>query len=75
MTFLTNVMFSRIDKFDGSIFERLYIGRGVIFGMLIGLHIWGTYIRGGGRGAHIQEGLLTGFYGTSFYKQHFCKKH
>ena len=50
-------MFRRLDKFDGPIFgggggaERgleAYIPRGgLIFGMLIGLHICGAYIRGG----------------------------
>ena len=45
-------MFRRLDKFDGHIFGEegdVYTGGGgVIFGMLIGLHIWGAYIRGGG---------------------------
>ena len=52
MTFFINLWFSRLDKFDGPIFERVHIreggGGGAIFGMLIGLHIWeGAYIRGG----------------------------
>ena len=51
-------MFRRLDKFDGPIFggggggrregwRYIYQGGGVIFGMLIGLHICGAYIRGG----------------------------
>ena len=41
MTFLINLMFSGLEKFDGPIFEVVYIwrGGGVIFGVLIGLHI------------------------------------
>ena len=42
-------MFSRLDKFDGPIIEEAYIqgaGGGLIFGKLIGLHIWVTYIPG-----------------------------
>ena len=61
MTFLVNMMFRRLDKFDGPIFGGWLEGAGVriygglIFGMLIGLHVWGhIYIRGG---------VLTGFYG------------
>ena len=48
MTFLVNLMFSRLDKFDGPIIEEAYIqgGGGLIFGKLIGLHIWVTYIPG-----------------------------
>ena len=34
-------------------------GGGGIFGMLIGLHIWGAYIWG----AYIRGSVLTGFYG------------
>ena len=37
-------MFRRLDKFDGG---PVFGGRGFIFGMLIGLHIWGGYIQGG----------------------------
>ena len=44
MTILINLMFRRLDKFDGG---PLFGGRGFIFGMLIGLHIWGGYIQGG----------------------------
>ena len=42
-------MFSRLNKFDGPISEGAYIqgGRGFIFGILIGLHIWVVHIRGG----------------------------
>ena len=44
MKFLLNMMFGRLDKFDWLIFEGAYIwgvglGGGLIFGMLIGLHI------------------------------------
>ena len=42
-------MFRRLDKFDGPIFGgrgAAYVRGGLIFGMLIGLHIWGAYIRG-----------------------------
>ena len=49
MTFLVNFMFSRIEKFDESIFGKAYIrgmgkgggGRALIFGMLAVLNIWG----------------------------------
>ena len=43
--FLVNLMFSRLDKFDKPFFcvcVRIY--GGLNFGMLIGLHVWGTYI-------------------------------
>ena len=59
MTFFVNLMFRRLDKFDGPIFGGdggggAYIrGVGLLFGVLIGLHTWGAYIRGGG-------GLYTG---------------
>ena len=47
--FLINMMFSRLNKLDGPIFEGVYIrgdgGGGLIFGMLIGLDIWEAYIR------------------------------
>ena len=52
-----NLMFSRLDKFDGPIFEEVYI---------CGVYIWdvnwvtnfgGVYLRG------FMEGILTGFYG------------
>ena len=36
--------------------EDVYTG-GLIFGMLIGLHIWGAYIRGGGL---INGGCING---------------
>ena len=39
---------------------HVYTG-GLIFGMLIALHIWGAYIRGGG--GLYTGGVLTGFYG------------
>ena len=59
MTFLVNLMFRRLDNFDGSIFGNagmsVYAGGfifgngciygGLIFGMLIRLHICGAYIR------------------------------
>ena len=51
MTFLVNLMFGRIDKFDGPIFGgRAYMRGGeLIFEMLIGLHIWGANVIYGGR--------------------------
>ena len=61
VTFLVNLMFCRLDKLDGPIFEKggVHTG-GLIFGMLTGLHTWGVYIREGlymgGRG------VLTAFY-------------
>ena len=61
MTFLVNLMFSRLDKFDGPILGWVVGGvyrGGLIFGMLIDLDIWWTYIRGGGtyiRGAHLRD--------------------
>ena len=60
MTFLVNLTFCRLDKFDGPIFRGggggwvTYIrGKWLIFGMLIGLHIWG---------ANIQRVYLQGAY-------------
>ena len=58
MTFLINLMFSRLEKFDGPIFEVVYIwqgGGGGIFGVLIGLDIWGG-------GVYICKGLYMGVY-------------
>ena len=60
MTFLVvNLMFSRLDKFDEPIFWEKGggvftgdVGRELMFGMLIGLHIWEE--------AYIREGLYTG---------------
>ena len=57
VTFLVNLMFRRLDKFDGPIFgwgwgwRRGRICGGCIFGMFIGLHIWGRIFRG----AYIRE--------------------
>ena len=51
-------MFRRLDKVDGPIFGGHIYGD-LIFGMLIGLHIWGAYIR---VGLHT-GGILTGFCG------------
>ena len=63
MTFLIKLMFRRLDKLDRPIFEGAYILRvgvgGFLFGMLIGLHIWGAYSGGGLK----TEGVLTKFYG------------
>ena len=54
MTFLVNLMLRRFDKFYGLIFAYIFfLGGGLIFGILIGLHI---FFWGGG-------GVLTGFYG------------
>ena len=50
MAFLIKLMFSRLDKFDGPIFEVVYIrgGGGLRLRMVIRLHIWRwVYIRGG----------------------------
>ena len=73
MEYLVNLMFCNLDKFGGSMFEvgEVRGGRvdkntgGLIFRMLIGLHIC---IFGG-------EGLcnrvvLTGFYGITIFKMH-----
>ena len=61
-------MFRRLDKFDRPIIGRggTYIRRGwgIKFGMLIGLHIWGAYIREGGLNA---GGILTGFYAFIYF--------
>ena len=50
MTFLANLMFCRLDNFDGPIFgsggKGGYMG-GLMFGMLIRLRICGAHIRGG----------------------------
>ena len=40
---LTNLM---------GLYSRECVCRGLIFGMLIGLHIWGAYIRERGQGAY-----------------------
>ena len=41
-------MFHRLDKFDGPIFGGMggVYTEGLIFGMLIGLHVWGAYTKG-----------------------------
>ena len=61
-------MFRRLDKFDEPIFGGegsggAYIQGGLIFGILIGLHIWGAYILGG-RGVIYRGkgGVLRVFY-------------
>ena len=54
MAFLVNLVFRRLDKFDGPTFGGRMYG-GLVFGMLLGLHICGAYMRG--------EGVLMGFYG------------
>ena len=49
MTFLVNLIFRRLDSFDEPLFEGAgwtYI-RGLIFEVLIRLHICGVHIRGG----------------------------
>ena len=51
MTFLVNLVFHRVDSFEGPIFGRAYIQE-FKFEMLIGLHICWAYIRG--------EGLIYG---------------
>ena len=61
MTFLVNLMFRRLGKSDGpicggegSLGEGIYIGGGgLIFGMLIVLHIWGCLSGGLIYGGHI----------------------
>ena len=66
-------MFCNLDKFDGSMFEvgEVSCGRvdkntgGLIFRMLIGLHI---YIFGGE--GLCKGGVLTGFYGITIVKIH-----
>ena len=58
VTFLVNLMFSRLNKLNGLIF-RGDVYKGAYIRDVIGLHIWGAYILG----AYIQEGVLTGFYG------------
>ena len=59
VTFLVNLMFRRLDKFDGPIFGGGW-GCGHIYG---GAYIWDanwfTYLRGVYSG-----GVLTGFYGV-----------
>ena len=56
--FLVNLMFCRLGKFDGPIFRerggKRDIYGGLVFGMSIGLHIWGRGVYSGG--------ILTGFY-------------
>ena len=46
------------------------VGGGLIFGMLIGLHIWGAYIRGGvgggGGGGRLHTGDINGILGMLF---------
>ena len=74
MTFLVNLMFRRLDKFDGFVFgvcgclwqgeggggdEGIYggYGGGLVFRILIGVHILGRGL--------IYGGVLTAFYGIS----------
>ena len=46
MTFLIKLMFRRVDKFEGRGGASIQVG--LIFGMLIGLHVWGRAFGGGG---------------------------
>ena len=52
MTFLVNLMFRRLDKFDGPIFRGSYIRRGEAYIQDINWvsHLWGTFFWGGGGG-------------------------
>ena len=57
-----------LDKFDGPIFgvRGRYMRGQAYGGMLIGLHIWRTYIRGGEECGVCAGGILMGFYGAQF---------
>ena len=74
VTFLVNLILSRLEKFDLSMlgwggggegrggWERVRIyGVGLIFEMLIGFQISGVYFPVGGWGAYILGDVLTGF--------------
>ena len=70
-------MFRRLGKSDGPIFggegslgEGIYIGGGLIFGMLIVLHIWGC-LSGGGV---YTGGILTGFHGIWYLSIYVTRK-
>ena len=58
MTFLVNLMFSRLDKFDGPIFAGAYI-RVTYIPDVSWVTYLGTYIQQGGL---YTGGVLTGFY-------------
>ena len=65
MPFLLNLMFCRLGKFDGLYSGewgegRGIYGRGLVFRMLIGLHISGRVVYSGG--------ILTGFYSIPVLK-------
>ena len=62
MTFLVNLMFSRLDKCDGPIIEGAYIRGGGLYSgcsldYIFGWHIFRVLIYAGG------VGVLAGFYG------------
>ena len=68
MTFLINLIFSRLEKFDGPIFERVYIQVGGGGAYIRDVH-WITDLEGVySRSLYILDagmecGLLMGFYG------------
>ena len=65
LQFLVNLMFRRLGKFDGPIFRerggKRHIYGGLVFGMSIGLHIWGRDVYSGD--------ILTGFYSIPVLKE------
>ena len=77
MTFLVNLKFSRLDKFDGPIFgvRGRYMRGQAYSGMLIGLHILGTYIRGGEECGICAGGISMGFYGAHFAEHKYSCNH
>ena len=66
VTFLVNLMFCILGKFDGLIFREregeghISGGGWLVFGILIGLHVWGRDVYSGG--------ILTGFYSIPVLK-------
>ena len=71
MTFLVNLMFSRLDKFDGPIFEEkggdVFTGDGGGEGAYVWDVNWVTYLGGGVYwGGLIHGSVLTVFYGILY---------
>ena len=59
-------MFSRLDKFDGPIFEGAYVREAYIRDVNWVTYLGSVYSGGGGRGVDLYKGgVLTGFYGIS----------
>ena len=63
VTFLINLMFSRLDKFDRSLFEGVYIWAAYIWDVNLDTYLGGGgCLLGVGSCLHTDRSVLTGFY-------------